>query len=298
MNDPGVAMSKVDFLKLLELTPAGADRWIGYSPDNGWPRVFGGQVVAQALSAAQRTVEARGVHSLHAYFILGGDPHEPIQYDVERVRDGRSFTTRRVVASQRREAIFIMSASFHIEEEGLDHELAAPERPEPEDAPDPRAFLAPADEAALRQFEAFIARVAPIEVRPLDLKRYLPLRPGEARPARQMQWMRIDADLPDDAALHAVGLAYISDLTLLDSALARHGHSIAGGKFQLASLDHTVWFHRPAKVDEWLLYVQDSPTAQGGRGLSRGMLYDRAGHLVANVAQEGLIRPRRAAKTP
>jgi acyl-CoA thioesterase-2 len=187
-----------------------------------------------------------------------------------------------------------MSASFHVAEQGLDHELAAPERPEPEDTPDPRAFIAPAGEAALRQYEAFVARVAPIEVRPLDLKRYLPLRPGETRPARQVQWLRIGAVLPDDSALHAVGLAYLSDLTLLDAALARHGHSIAGGKFQLASLDHALWFHRPVKVDDWLLYVQDSPSAQGGRGLSRGLLYDRAGHLVASVAQEGLIRPRRA----
>ena len=294
MNDPDAAMSKVDFLNLLDLEPAGADRWIGHSPDNGWPRVFGGQVVAQALSAAQRTVIDRAVHSLHGYFILGGDPNEPIQYDVERVRDGRSFTTRRVVASQRREAIFVMSASFHVAEQGLDHELAAPERPEPEDTPDPRAFIAPAGEAALRQYEAFVARVAPIEVRPLDLKRYLPLRPGETRPARQVQWLRIGAVLPDDSALHAVGLAYLSDLTLLDASLAMHGESIAGGKFQLASLDHALWFHRPVKVDDWLLYVQDSPSAQGGRGLSRGLLYDRAGHLVASVAQEGLIRPRRA----
>jgi acyl-CoA thioesterase-2 len=287
-------MPKVDLAKLLDLDPAGSDRWIGHSPNNGWPRVFGGQVLAQALVAAQRTVAERAVHSLHAYFILGGDPEEPIQYDVERVRDGKSFTTRRVVASQRREAIFVMSASFHIAEEGLDHEAPAPGRPDPEAAPDPRAFLAPAGEAALRQYEAFVARVAPIEVRPLDLKRYLPLVAGEPRPSRQAQWLRIGAGLPDDAALHCAGLAYLSDLTLLDAALAMHGHSMAGGKFQLASLDHALWFHRPVKADDWLLYVQDSPSAQGGRGLSRGLLYNRAGHLVATVAQEGLIRPKRA----
>ena len=291
-------MKKVDFLKLLDLEPAGSDRWIGHSPDNGWPRVFGGQVVAQALNAAQRTVIDRAVHSLHAYFILGGDPNEPIQYDIERVRDGRSFTTRRVVASQKREAIFIMSASFHVAEQGLDHEVPAPDHPDPEAAPDPRAFIAPAGEAALRQYEAFIQRIAPIEVRPLDLKRYLPLRPGETRPARQVQWMRIGAELPDDAALHCAGIAYLSDLTLLDATLAVHGHSFAGGKFQLASLDHALWFHRPAKADDWLLYVQDSPSAQGGRGLSRGLLYDRAGRLIASVAQEGLIRPRRALPAP
>jgi acyl-CoA thioesterase-2 len=294
MNDLDAAMTNVDFLKLLDLEPAGSDRWIGLSPDNGWARVFGGQVVAQALRAAQHSVTERAVHSLHGYFILGGDPKEPIQYDVERVRDGRSFTTRRVVASQRRVAIFVMSASFHMAEEGLDHEIPAPEQPDPDATPDPRAFIAPAGEAALRQYEAFISRIAPIEVRPLDMKRYLPLKPGETRPARQVQWMRIGAELPDDAELHCAGLAYLSDLTLLDATLAVHGHSIAGGKFQLASLDHALWFHRPAKVDDWLLYVQDSPSAQGGRGLSRGLLYNRAGHLVASVAQEGLIRPRRA----
>lgn len=287
-------MSKVDFRNLIDLEPAGLDRWIGHSPDNGWVRVFGGQVIAQALTAAQRTVEdARPVHSLHGYFILGGDPKSPIQFDVEHVRDGRSFTTRRVVASQRREQIFILSCSFQVHEEGLEHETPSPEHKSFEETPDPRDFVARGGPAALATYDGFLARIDPIAMRPLDMSRYLPLRPGETRPAQQMQWVKIANDLPDDPLLHAAGLAYISDISLLDSALARHGRSMAEGKFQLASLDHALWFHRPVRVDDWLLYVQDSPSAQGGRGLCRGLLYDRQGRLVASVAQEGLIRPMR-----
>jgi acyl-CoA thioesterase II len=287
-------MHKVDFRKLLDLEPAGADRWIGHTPDNGWSRVFGGQVIAQALIAAQHTVPLdRAVHSLHGYFILGGDPKEPIQFDVEHVRDGRSFTTRRVTASQRREEIFILSCSFQVAEEGLDHETPALDRPSPEDTPDPRDFVALGGPTALERYDGFLARISPIDLKPLDMSRYRPLKPGEQRPARQMQWLRIGTPLPDDPHLHSAGLAYLSDLTLLDSALARHGHSISEGKFQLASLDHAIWFHRPAKVDDWLFYILDSPSAQGGRGLCRGMLYDRNNRLVASVAQEGLIRPQR-----
>ncbi len=287
-------MHKVDFQKLVDLEPAGSDRWIGHTPDNGWQRVFGGQVVAQALAAAMRTVpEDRAIHSLHAYFILGGDPKEPIQYDVHHVREGRSFTTRRVVASQRREEIFIMSASFHAAEEGLEHDTPPPERLEPEEAPDPRQFAALGGEAALKRYDEFLTRIDPIEFRPLDLSRYRPLKAGETRPARQVQWLRIGVPLADDPRLHAAALAYLSDMTLLDTALARHGLSIASGKFQSASLDHSIWFHRPARADEWVLYVLESPSAQGARALCRGMLYDRHGKLLASVAQEGLIRPRR-----
>jgi acyl-CoA thioesterase II len=287
-------MGKVDFQMLVDLEPAGADRWIGHSPDNGWERVFGGQVIAQALTAAQRTVTAaREVHSLHAYFILGGNPKAPIQYDVEHVRDGRSFTTRRVVASQNREEIFILSCSFQSPEEGLEHETSPPEHRMYEETPDPRNFVALGGDDALARYDDFLNRIDPIAMRPLDMGRYLPLRPGDSRPAQQMQWLKIDNVLPNDACLHAAGLAYLSDISLLDSALARHGQSITGGKFQLASLDHALWFHRPVRVDDWLLYVQDSPSAQGGRGLCRGMLYDRDNRLVASVAQEGLIRPLR-----
>ena len=286
-------MNAAEFLKLLDLEAAGPDSWIGYSPDNGWKRVFGGQVVAQALVAAQRSVADRAPHSLHAYFLLGGDPKTPIRYDVEHIREGRSFATRRVVARQRGAAIFIMSASFHIAEEGLDHYLPAPAAPAPEATPDPLQAAALAGEVARAQIRDFLSRIAPIEFRPLDYERYRPLKAGETREPKQTQWLRIGLDLPDDPALHRVALAYLSDLTLLDSALARHGHSIAGGKFQLASLDHALWFHRPARADDWLLYVQDSPSAEGARGLTRGLLYDRSGRLAASVAQEGLMRPRR-----
>lgn len=180
-------MDKLDFRKLLDLEPAGTDRWIGYSPDNGWTRVFGGQVVAQALIAGQRTVPPdRVVHSVHGYFILGGDPKAPIQFDVEHVRDGRSFTTRRVVATQRREEIFILSCSFQVAEEGLDHETAPPDCPSPEDTPDPRDFVALGGPAALDRYEAFLARIYPIDLKPLDMSRYRPLKPGEQRPARQI----------------------------------------------------------------------------------------------------------------
>jgi len=289
-------MNTEDFVRLMDLEPAGEDRWIGHSPDNGWKRVFGGQVVAQALVAAQRTVPDRAPHSLHANFLLGGDPGEPIRFEVERIRDGRSFTTRRVVASQRGEAIFAMSVSFHIEEDGLDHYISAPQAAAPEDTPDPLQMAALAGEKVREQVADFLARIAPIEFRPLDYRRYTKLAAGDALEAKQMHWLRIGVGLPDDPAIHRVALAYLSDLTLLDAALVRHGHSMAGGKFQLASLDHALWFHRPARADDWLLYAQDSPSAEGGRGLTRGLLYDRTGRLVASVAQEGLIRWRRGAE--
>jgi acyl-CoA thioesterase-2 len=197
------------------------------------------------------------------------------------------------VATQHREEIFILSCSFQVQEEGLEHETAPPEHKSFDDTPDPRAFVALGGPTALAVYDDFLSRIDPILMRPLDMGRYLPLKPGESRPAQQMQWMKIDNELHEDPRLHAAGLAYLSDISLLDSALARHGQSIASGKFQLASLDHALWFHRPVRVDEWLLYVQDSPSAQGGRGLCRGMLYDDKGRLVASVAQEGLIRPRR-----
>ncbi|MGO9742157.1 MAG: acyl-CoA thioesterase [Roseiarcus sp.] len=286
-------MDAAEFLNMLKLEPAGEDSWIGHSPDNGWKRVFGGQVVAQALSAAQQTVPDRAPHSLHAYFLLGGDPKAPIRFDVERIREGKSFATRRVVARQRGEAIFVTSVSFHSAEDGLDHYIPAPPAAAPEETPDPLQMAALAGETVRAQVADFLARIQPIEFRPLDYRRYTKLEEGEEREPKQKHWLRIGVPLPDDPGLHRVALAYLSDLTLLDAALVRHGHSIAGGKFQLASLDHAVWFHRPARADDWLLYVQDSPSAQGARGLTRGLLYNRAGSLVASVAQEGLMRWRR-----
>jgi acyl-CoA thioesterase-2 len=278
---------------LLDLEPIGPDRFVGHSPPNSWKRVFGGQVIAQALIAAQRSVEGRAPHSLHAYFILGGDPKQPIQYEVERIRDGRSFATRRVVARQRGEAIFVLSTSFQIEEEGLDHFLPMPDAPDPEVLADPVKLVEFAGEAVQQQMQGFLDRIRPIEFRPTDLSRYQPHVPGESREPRQSLWIRIGGPLPDDPAIHRAALAYLSDMTLLDTVLVAHGYSIASGKFQIASLDHALWFHRKFRADEWLLYVQESPNASGARGLTRGLLYTRSGALVASVAQEGLVRRRR-----
>jgi len=287
-------MTSDDLVALLDLQPAGPDRYVGHSPANGWKRVFGGQVIAQALVAVQRTVEGRAPHSLHVYFILGGDPREPIVFEVERIRDGRSFATRRVLARQRDEVIFAMSASFQVEEEGLDHAFPMPDAPDPESVADPVQLASLAGEAAHRRVSGIVSRIRPVEIRPLDLKRYLPSEPGEKREPRQSSWIRIAGRLPDDAAIHRAALAYLSDMTLLDTALVAHGHSISTGQFQVASLDHALWLHRPFRADEWLLYVQDSPNACGARALIRGLLYTRAGALVASVAQEGLLRARRS----
>ena len=203
----------------------------GTRAPNGWKRVFGGQVIAQALIAAQRSVVGRAPHSLHAYFILGGDPHEPIQYEVERIRDGRSFATRRVVARQRGEAIFVLSTSFQVEEEGLEHFLPMPDAPDPDALADPVAAreIRRRDRPAER-CEAFLERIRPIEFRPTDLSRYQPRVPGEKREPRQSLWMRIGGRLPDDPAIHRAALAYLSDMTLLDTVLVAHGYSISSGQ--------------------------------------------------------------------
>jgi len=287
-------MDAAEFLALLDLEPAGADRWLARSPDNGWKRVFGGQVLAQALVAAERSVEGRVPHSLHAYFILGGDPTLPIELSVERVRDGRSFSVRRVVARQRSETMFVLSASFQVEEAGdLEHALPAPAVAPPEATPDPVALAAALSEAQAARAREFFDRISPIELRPLDPRRYRPAAPGALGDPRQNLWIRIKGPLPDDAAIHRAALVYLSDMTLIDTVLVAHGYTIARGGFQTASLDHVVWLHRPFRADDWLLYVQDSPSAQGARGLTRGLLYTRDGVLAATTAQEGLVRRRR-----
>ena len=286
-------LAAADLVALFDIEPAGLDRFIGHSPKSGWARVYGGQVIAQALIAASRTVENRAPHSLHAYFLLGGDPTEPIAFEVERLRDGRSFATRRVVARQREEAIFVLSASFHREEEGLDHQFPMPAAPDPDSLLDPVAAIGLLGEKAQKRLQGLLDRMQPIEFRPLDLARYAPLPPGSAREPKQSLWVRIGGQLPDDPALHRAALAYLSDFTLLDTALVAHGRTVFDARFQVASLDHALWFHRPFRADDWLLYVQDSPTAHGARGLTRGLLYSRAGLLVASVAQEGLVRPVR-----
>ena len=286
-------LTAADLVALLDIEPIGPDRFVGRSPVNKWPRVYGGQAIAQSLVAASRTVEARAPHSLHAYFILPGDPAEPILFEVERIRDGRSFTTRRVTARQRGEAIFELSASFHVEEAGLEHQFPAPPAPEPDRLVDPLAAAPLLGAKAQGRLLGLLERTQPIEFRPLDLARYAPPAAGIVREPKQSLWIRIGGALPDDPAVHRAALAYLSDMTLLDTALVAHGCTVSDGRHQVASLDHALWLHRPCRADDWLLYVQDSPNAHGARGLTRGLIYTHAGVLAASVAQEGLMRPRK-----
>ncbi len=288
-------LTSADLVALLDIEPAGVDRFVGRSPDMGWARVYGGQVIAQALVAAQRTVPGRSPHSLHAYVLLGGAPAEPILFEVERVRVGRSFSTRRVTASQRGEPIFVLAVSFQIAEDGPEHQASAPEAAPPEQIVDPEEALAAMPESARKRLQTLFDRVRPIEFRPTNMRRYAPLRAGETRAAEQSVWIRIGGRLPDDPMIHTAALAYLSDMTLLDTALVAHGHAIFDGSHQVASLDHALWLHRPRRADEWLLYAQDSPSACGARALTRGLLFSRDGVLVASVAQEGLVRPIRTA---
>ncbi|HSI39358.1 MAG TPA: acyl-CoA thioesterase II [Xanthobacteraceae bacterium] len=286
-----------ELLQLLDLETIEVNLFRGRSPPRGWPtrqtRVFGGQVLAQALVAAMRTVNEVPVHSLHAYFILPGDPAAPIVYEAERVRDGRSFTTRRVVAVQHGRPIFVMSASFHRPEPGHDHQMPMPPGvPMPEELPDLKAMPVDIVSRWPERVRAYWNQPRPIELRPVDLGRYVGRRP--AQPQHHV-WFRAAAPLPDDPALHHAVLAYASDMTLLETTLVVHGTSVLGDDIQAASLDHALWLHRPFRADEWLLYAQDSPSAASARGLARGLIYDRQGRLVASVAQEGLIRPVRPA---
>ncbi len=224
-----------------------------------------------------------------------GDPSVPIIYEVDRIRDGKSFATRRCVAIQNGRAIFSLSASFQREEAGLDHFVAMPDVPDPEDLPSEREIrerFAPIMPEPMRRY---FSRERPIELRPVDLSRYYAAKSPAPEPVQNI-WVRASAALPDDPAIHRAVLAYLSDMTLLDTALIAHGRSIFEAELQLASLDHSLWFHRPFRADEWLLYAQDSPNTSGARGLTRGKIYSRHGELVASIAQEGLIRERRLIK--
>jgi acyl-CoA thioesterase-2 len=276
-------------LSILDLEQLEENLFRGLSPQVGWQRVFGGQVIGQALVAAARTVEGRGAHSLHAYFMREGDPAVPIIYNVDRIRDGKSFTTRRVVAIQHGAAIFSMSVSFQVTEQGLDHQITMPTVPPPEELPSEEelkaAYLHNAPEGVRRYWE----RPRPIELRPVDLRHFLS---REKLEPLQYVWVRATGTLPDDPDIHRCVLAYASDMTLLDTALFAHGRMIFDPDLQAASLDHALWFHRPFRADEWLLYAEDSPSASGARGFNRGSLFSRDGRLVASVAQEGLIRVR------
>jgi acyl-CoA thioesterase-2 len=276
-------------VELLDLEQIEDDIFRGRSPKDHRQRVFGGQVAGQALVAAGRTVPAdRPVHSLHAYFIRPGDPAVPLIYLVDRVRDGRSFTTRRVSAIQHGKTIFTLSASFHLPEPGPSHAARMPDVPPPESVePNPR-----------RVERLFGAKAREIySNNPIDLRTIGPLsfeaeRDPSLRSDHNLVWLRADGELPDDPLLHVCLMTYASDMTLLDTVLLRQGLSWADGTTTGASLDHAMWFHRPFRADRWLLYAQESPVAAGGRGLARGEVFTAGGELVVSVVQEGLIRTR------
>ena len=282
-----------DVLSILDLEQLEVNLFRGRSPQSRWQRVFGGQVIGQALVAACRTVDdvaTRPPHSLHAYFLLGGDPKVPIIYEVDRIRDGRSFTTRRVVAIQHGRAIYSMSVSFHIDEQGWSHQFDMPDVPAPDQLPSEGEvrdqLLSRMPEPVRRYYE----RERPIELRPVEYGRYL----GEKIPGNRFHiWFRATGRLPDEPAIHQCVLAYASDMTLLDSALVPLGKTVFNEDVMAASLDHALWFHRPFRADDWLLYAHDSPNLSGSRGFSRGLIFARDGTLVASVAQEGLLRERK-----
>jgi len=278
-------------VSILDLEELELNLFRGRTPKEDRVRVFGGQVAGQALVAAGRTAQEGVVHSLHAYFLRAGDPSIPILYQVDRIRDGRSFATRRVVAVQRGQPIFNLAASFQRVEEGLEHQAPMPEAPPPESLPSFRERTAPLLAAAPDELRRWLERERPIDVRHVEPIDYLHPRPREPR---QLVWFRADGRLPDDAPLllHQCIVAYASDMTLLDNATLPHAVSWFDPRVQMASLDHAMWFHRPFRADEWLLHAQESPAAAGGRGFTTGRLYTRDGRLVVSVAQEGLIRTR------
>jgi len=281
--DPRIA----DLVKLLDLEALEVNLFRGESRDIGSPQVFGGQVLGQALMAASRTVEGRIVHSLHAYFLRRGDFDAPIVYHVDRSRDGQSFTNRRVVAIQHGEQIFNMTASFQVVEPGLEHQIPMPAVPPPEALADssrvPADLLARLPERVRRLLET----PRPFEFRSVQPIDYLRLSKGPT--ARQI-WFRAVSEVPADETLQRCLLAYVSDFYLLETATLPHGISALSGKAIVASIDHAMWFHRPLRVDDWLLYAVESPSASGARGFARASVFARDGRLVASTAQEGLVR--------
>lgn len=281
--DPRLA----DLLRQFDLERLEVNLFRGESRDIGSPQVFGGQVLGQALMAAYATIESRDVHSLHAYFLRRGDFNAPIVYDVDRSRDGHAFASRRVVAIQHGEQIFNLAVSFQQREEGLDHQTWMPQVPPPEVLTDtavpPRELLDKMPEKVRRFFE----KERPFEFRMVEPLDYL--HPRNAAPTQQV-WFRAVDRLPDDERLHRCLLAYVSDYNFLNTATRPHGTSYLSGNLLMASIDHAMWYHRPLRVDEWLLYAMDSPSASGSRGFVRGSVFTRDGRLVASTAQEGLIR--------
>ncbi len=276
-----------DLLSLLELEQLEVNLFRGESRDIGSPQVFGGQVLGQALTAASATVTDRMVHSLHAYFLRRGDFTAPIVYQVDRSLDGHSFANRRVVAIQHGEPIFNMAASYQIAEEGFDHQIAMPAVPAPESLADSTRPPPDVVQRMPERLRRFIDQPRPFEFRAVQ-----PMSERKSAPVRQI-WFRAVAALPDDERLHRCLLAYVSDFFLLDTAMLPHGTSFLTGPLVMASLDHAMWFHRPLRVDDWLLYAMESPSASGARGFARAGVFARDGRLVASTAQEGLVRIRR-----
>ncbi len=282
--------SSKELVELLDLETIDLNLFRGRQPDTMLQRVFGGQVAAQALVAGARTVEPPlGVHSLHSYFLRPGDTAVPIVYDVERIRDGRSFSTRRIMARQHGRPIYLMTASFQKPEEGFDHQDVMPEVPSPAESMDMRDVVRRrSSEAAddwMREWEA-------LEMRAVGDSRPGGRLPNDEHPAQARLWIRINGTLDDEVLTHRAAFTYLSDLTLLGSSLVPHGVPIGSPKVQAASLDHSIWFHRPFRADAWMLYDQVSPSASGARGLAFGRVFTEDGVLVASVAQEGLIRTR------
>lgn len=280
-----------ELIALLDLDEVEPDHFCGRSPRTTLQRVFGGQVAGQALVAAGRTVDpARHVHSLHSYFIRGGDPGVPIEYVVDRARDGGSFSIRRVVAQQHEKTIFVLSASFQLEQPGFEHQATMPDVPAPETLPNVDGVATSTD----MDKPALFSPRAPLDIRYVDLPSWA--RAPDAPPSKgpQSLWLRANGELPDDPLLHVCLLTYASDMALLDTALVRQGLNAMSDELSMASLDHAMWFHRPFRADDWLLYTMRSPAASGGRALATGRFFDRVGRHLVSVAQEGMIRVREA----
>ncbi|MGF7006206.1 acyl-CoA thioesterase [Aminobacter sp. BE322] len=279
-----------ELLSILNLEELEHNLYRGRSPQVKWQRVFGGQTIAQALVAAQRTVEPdRHVHSLHGYFMRPGDITVPIVYEVDRIRDGSSFTTRRVVAIQHGHAIFSLEASFQLDEPGLEYQMPMPlDVPAPETLKSQRELLQEATHVP-DMIRMFWAKERPLELRPVYAEHY---SSRDKLPPLQKVWIRLTGPVPNGRAVRTAVLAYLSDMTLLDTATFAHGRGIFDPDIQAASLDHAMWFHREHSLDGWLLYTQDSPSTSGARGFTRGAIYAQDGTLIASVAQEGLIRLR------
>ncbi len=278
-------------LKLFDLEPLEVNIYRGQNRDLGTGRVFGGQVFAQALVAARRTVETESeAHSAHGYFILPGDLAAPIVYFVDRLRDGKSFTTRRVTAIQHGQAIFNLSASFHIVEEGFSHQPAMPVAPDPETLASELSIIRGMADKIPENLRGVLTQERPIDFRPVNPVD--PFKPEPREPTR-LVWFKVIGSLPDTPLIHQAILSYASDYSLLTTALQPHGVGYRTPGLQLASLDHSVWLHRPFRADEWLLYSIDSPVTAGARAFVRGQIFSRGGDLVASVAQEGLVRIRK-----